>query len=146
MAESQAASRPGRPCAARPLIDDWPRLLDLYRTVSLRVRCLAAPALGRLRGRSSRSLCGGATPPAGLRLPVTLSVSSMPGIRDNAGAAELQGGPAASLQAKVRTLAEHAGGALTQVLVTQGPENLGTATFKIVGAPHMTPYMVAIGP
>jgi hypothetical protein len=49
--------------------------------------------------------------------------------------------------AKVGTLGEHlAGGALTLISVTQGPENLGTATFKIVGAPHMTPYMVSIGP
>jgi hypothetical protein len=46
---------------------------------------------------------------------------------------------------KVGTLGEHlAGRAL--ISVTQGPENLGTATFKIVGAPHMTPYMVSIGP
>jgi hypothetical protein len=28
----------------------------------------------------------------------------------------------------------------------QRPENLGTAAFKIVSAPHMTPYMVSIGP
>ena len=70
----------------------------------------------------------------------------MPGFRDNAEAAELPRGPAASLQAKVRTLAEPAGGALTQVCVTQGPENLGTATFKIVSAPYMTPHMVSIGP
>jgi hypothetical protein len=49
--------------------------------------------------------------------------------------------------AKVGTLGEHlAGRALTQISVTQGPENLGTATFKIVGAPHMTPHMVSIGP
>ena len=49
--------------------------------------------------------------------------------------------------AKVGTLGEHlAGRAFTLVSVTQGPENLGTATFKIVGAPHMTPYMVSIGP
>ena len=26
------------------------------------------------------------------------------------------------------------------------PNNRGTAIFKIVGAPHMTPYMVSIGP
>ena len=49
--------------------------------------------------------------------------------------------------AKVGTLGEHlAGRAFTLVSVTQGPENLGTATFKIVGAPHMTTYMVSIGP
>jgi hypothetical protein len=49
--------------------------------------------------------------------------------------------------AKVGTLGEHlAGRALTQISVPQGPENLGTATFKIVGAPHMTPHMVSIGP
>jgi hypothetical protein len=49
--------------------------------------------------------------------------------------------------AKVGTLGEHlAGRARTLISVTQGPENLGTATFKIVGAPHMTPYMVSIGP
>jgi hypothetical protein len=48
--------------------------------------------------------------------------------------------------AKVGTLGEPlAGRALTQISVTQGPENLGTATFKIVGAPHMTPHMVSIG-
>ena len=48
--------------------------------------------------------------------------------------------------AKVGTLGEHlAGRAFTLVSVTQGPENLGPATFKIVGAPHMTPYMVSIG-
>ncbi len=35
--------------------------------------------------------------------------------------------------AKVGTLGEHlAGRALTLISVTQGPENLGTATFKIV--------------
>jgi hypothetical protein len=38
-----------------------------------------------------------------------------------------------------------AGRALTQVGVRQGPEKLGTGTFKIVGAPHMTPHMVSIG-
>jgi hypothetical protein len=49
--------------------------------------------------------------------------------------------------AKVGTLGEHlAGRALTLISFAQGPENLGTATFKIVGAPHMTPYMVSIGP
>ena len=38
--------------------------------------------------------------------------------------------------AKVGTLSEHlAGRALTLISVAQGPENLGTATFKIVGAP-----------
>ena len=57
--------------------------------------------------------------------------------------AELEGWTSA----KVGTLAEHlAGRALTQIGVRQGPRNLGTATFKIMGAPHMTPYMVSIGP
>jgi hypothetical protein len=36
-----------------------------------------------------------------------------------------------------------AGRALTQTSVTDGP---GTATFKIMGAPHTTPHMVSIGP
>jgi hypothetical protein len=31
-------------------------------------------------------------------------------------------------------------------LSPKGPITWGTATFKIVGAPHMTPYMVSIGP
>ena len=49
--------------------------------------------------------------------------------------------------AKVGMLAEHlAGRALAQIGVRQGPRNLGTATSKIMGAPHMTPYMVSIGP
>jgi hypothetical protein len=30
--------------------------------------------------------------------------------------------------------------------LTQGLENLGPATFKIMSAPHMTPYMVSNGP
>jgi hypothetical protein len=49
--------------------------------------------------------------------------------------------------AKVGMLGEHrAGRALTQTSVTQRPGKPGTATFKIVGAPHMTPHMVSIGP
>jgi hypothetical protein len=44
-------------------------------------------------------------------------------------------------------LGEHlAGRALTLDQCHARAENLGTATFKIVGAPHMTPYMVSIGP
>ena len=39
-----------------------------------------------------------------------------------------------------------AGRALTQIGVTDGPQTPGTATFKIMGAPHMTPHMVSIGP
>jgi hypothetical protein len=47
----------------------------------------------------------------------------------------------------VGTLGEHlAGRALTLDQGHARAENLGTATFKIVGAPHMTPYMVSIGP
>jgi hypothetical protein len=85
---------------------------------------LAAAALGRrLPGPSSRSLCGGATR-TGLRIAATLSVCSMPGFRDNAEAAELPRGPAASLQAKVRTLAEPAGGALTQFVSRKVPRTL----------------------
>jgi hypothetical protein len=36
--------------------------------------------------------------------------------------------------------------ALMQIGLTQGPENLGTGDFKIMGAPHMAPHMVSIGP
>ena len=57
--------------------------------------------------------------------------------------AELKAGP----RLRSELLGEHlAGRALTQIGVTQRPENLGTATFKIMGAPHMTPHMVSIGP
>jgi hypothetical protein len=46
--------------------------------------------------------------------------------------------------ARVGTLGEHlAGRALTLISVTQGPEDLGTATFKIVGAPHMTTWSLS---
>jgi hypothetical protein len=49
--------------------------------------------------------------------------------------------------ARVGTLAEDlAGRALKWVGDTHELENLGTAAFKIVSAPHMTPYMVSIGP
>ena len=45
--------------------------------------------------------------------------------------------------AKVGTLVEDlAGWAPTQICLAQGPERI---LFKIVGAPHMTPYMVSIG-
>ncbi len=37
-------------------------------------------------------------------------------------------------------------GRLTQISVTQGLEKSGVQGFKIVGAPHMTPYMGSIGP
>ena len=38
------------------------------------------------------------------------------------------------------------GRALTQRLSHPSRKTLGSATFKIVAAPHMTPYMVSTGP
>ena len=46
--------------------------------------------------------------------------------------------------AQVVTFVEHLGRALPQRCLTAA--RLGSAAFKIAGAPHMTPYMVSTGP
>ena len=46
--------------------------------------------------------------------------------------------------AQVGTFVEHLGPGASAAL--SHSRELGSAAFKIAGAPHMTPYMVSIGP
>jgi hypothetical protein len=48
--------------------------------------------------------------------------------------------------ARVRALAADLADRPLRLVSRTGRENLGIATFKITGAPHITPYMVSIGP